>query len=284
VSKVQQITDPIFQTAEGPVWFDGWGGLRWVDLPAGDVVRFDAGGNPERWHVGSIAAAIRPRDRGGVLLALERSFAFAGGWGSPVEEFDVLWTADDLRFNEGGCAPDGTFYCGSTATDFRAGPAAMYALSPDGSIRPVLDGLGVSNGIDWSPDGRRAYYADTLTGRIDVFDWDAENGLQNRRPLVEIPAADGRPDGLTVDSDGYIWTGMYLGSAVRRFTPDGRLDDVLPVPVRGVTSCAFGGPGLGTLYITTTRGDGDPAEAATAGALFQADLGVTGRPIRTFPG
>src|SRR5690606_25920507 len=107
-----------------------------------------------------------------------------------------------VRMNEGGCDPDGRFYCGSMAYDRTPGAASVYRLDPDGSVRTVIEHVTISNGLEWSPDGSRAYYVDTDTGRIDVFDYDRETGLTGRRPFAEFDADEGRPDGLAVDADG----------------------------------------------------------------------------------
>ena len=123
--RLDQITGPICQTAEAPIWAPELGGLVWVDIPAGEVLRFDAAGEVERWSVGPIVAAVRPRVSGGLVLGLQRGFGVAAGWGEPVTRFDDLWSATDLRFNDGACAPDGSFFCGSTATDYRPGPGQI---------------------------------------------------------------------------------------------------------------------------------------------------------------
>jgi sugar lactone lactonase YvrE len=186
--------------------------------------------------------------------------------------------------NDGGCDPDGRFYCGSMAYDKRAGAAALYRLDPDGSVRAVLDGVTISNGLEWSPDGGRAYYNDTATGRIAVFDYDRGSGLTGRRTFAEIPAEDGVPDGLAVDAEGGVWTAVNGGGQVRRHTPDGRVDAVVEVPVRQVTACTFGGGRLDELYITTSREGLPPDEEPPAGSLFRARIGVPGVPAREFAG
>lgn len=183
--------------------------------------------------------------------------------------------------NEGGCDPDGRFYCGSMAYDQRPGGAALYRLDPDGSTRVVLEGVIVSNGLDWSPDGARAYYNDTATYRVSVFDYDRDAGLTGRRTLVETT---GRPDGLTVDAEGGVWVAISNGGAVHRYTPEGALDAVIELPVTKVTACAFGGPDLDQLFITTSRENLPPGREPLAGALFRAIPGVVGLPTREFAG
>ena len=146
-----------------------------------------------------------------------------------------------------------------------------------GGHRPmVAPAVTVSNGIGFSPDGTCAYYIDSATHRIDVFSVTDDCSLVDRRPLVEIDPRDGAPDGLCVDSDGGIWVALYGGGAVRRYRPDGELDGVVAVAARQVTSCAFGGPDLGTLYITTSRENLDPDDDPLAGSLFSFRPAVRG--------
>jgi sugar lactone lactonase YvrE len=264
------------------VWSVRWGGLRWVDMLAGDVLSLSEDGRVGRRHVGSVAAALRPRRGGGAVIGVERGFALEDPDGSLMLLPD-LWTGNEVRMNEGGCDPDGRFYGGSMAYDQRPGAASLYRLDADLTVHVVLDDVTVSNGLEWSPDGSRAYYNDTATHRISVFDYDPESGLTGRRTFAEIPD-DGRPDGLTVDSEGGVWTAISNRGAVHRYTPDGRLDEVLQVPARKVTACTFGGKRLDELFITTSR-EGLPEGADTlAGSLFRASPQVAGLPAREFAG
>lgn len=176
--------------------------------------------------------------------------------------------------NEGGCDPAGCFYAGSMAYD--AGPAGgdIYRLGPDGTTRRVDAGWTIPNGLGWAPDGRTAYHVDTVERRIDVWSWDAEAGLHDRRAWVRVDA-DGRPDGLTVDRDGGVWVAIWGDSCVHRYSPDGTLSDVVRVPATQVSACAFGGSDRDELFITTSReGLSDPEPAA--GALFRVRTGVRG--------
>lgn len=281
--KAEQVTDPVAYHAEGPVWFQRWGGLRWVDMLAGDVLSLSSGGAVGRRSVGRIAAALRPRRQGGAVIGVERGFALEDVDGS-LTYLDEVWTDTNVRMNEGGCDPDGRFYCGSMAYDKQAGAAALYRLDPDRSVHVVLDDVTISNGLDWSPDGSRAYYNDTATHRVAVFDYDVESGLTGRRTLVEIPAESGGPDGLTVDGQGGIWVALNGGGVVRRYTAGGVLDEVVEVPARQVTACTFGGPHLDELFITTSRENLEPGDDPLAGALFRAVVGVAGQPVREFAG
>jgi sugar lactone lactonase YvrE len=281
--RVEQVTDPVAYHAEGPVWSERWGGLRWVDMLAGDVLSLADDGTVGRRHVGSVTAALRPRSRGGAVIGVERGFALESADGA-ITCLDEVWSDDSVRMNEGGCDPDGRFYCGSTAYDQRPGAGALYRLNPDLSVRVVLEGVTVSNGLEWSPDGSRAYYNDTATHQISVFDYDTDAGLTNRRVFVDLSDEERRPDGLTVDEQGGIWVALSNGGAVRRYTPGGELDEVVEAPARKVTACTFGGPDLDQLFITTSREGLDPGEDPLAGSLFRVAAGVSGMPVREFAG
>jgi sugar lactone lactonase YvrE len=279
--KAEQITDPVAYHGEGPVWSDRWGGLRWVDMLAGDVLSLGADGSIGRRHVGTVAAAVRPRRGEGAVIGVERGFALEEPDGG-LTYLDELWTDESVRMNEGACDPDGRFYCGSMAYDKRPGGGALYRLDPDRSVRVVLESVTISNGLDWSPDGTLAYYNDTDTFRVDVFDYDRDAGLVGRRPFVET--RDGRPDGLTVDTEGGVWVALSNGGAVRRYTPDGVLDEMVELPVTKVTACTFGGARLDELYITTSRENLEPGSEPQAGSLFRAIPGLSGLPVREFAG
>lgn len=281
--RAEQVTDPVAYHGEGPVWSERWGGLRWVDMLAGDVLSLGPDGAIGRRHVATIAAAIRPRRSGGAVIGVERGFALETTDGT-ITALEPLWTHDRVRMNEGACDPDGRFYCGSMAYDRQPRAGNLYRLDAECSVQGVVEGVTISNGLDWSPDDSRAYYNDTETHRVDVFDYDRERGLTARRPFVEISPEDGRPDGLTVDSEGGVWVALNGGGAVRRYRPDGTLDAVIEVPVRKVTACTFGGARLDQLYITTSREGLDQGEEPLAGSLFRAEVALSGQPVREFVG
>lgn len=280
--RAEQLTDPVAYHAEGPVWSAAWGGLRWVDMLAGDILSLTDAGAVARRNVGTIAAALRPRRGGGAVIAVERGFVLENRDGSitPLQE---IWTDSSIRMNEGGCDPDGRFYCGSMAYDQREGAATVYRLDADRTVRPVIDAVTVSNGIDWSPDGSLAYYNDTATHSIQLFDYDREAGLTGRRTFVAL-GDDDSPDGLTVDADGGVWVAMNGAGEVRRYRADGRLDDVIEVGARQVTACTLGGTNLDELFITTSRENLDPGDDPLAGSLFSVKVGVAGMPVREFAG
>ena len=283
--QAEQLTDPIVDHGEGPVYSARWAGPRWVDMMAGDILELRPDATVARQHVGAVAAVIRPRRGGGHVIAGERGLLLADddALDAPLRALPDVWSETDVRMNEGGCDPAGNLYLGSMAYDGREGGGKLYRFGPDAEPSVVLPAVTISNGLEWSPDDALAYYVDTPTQRIDVFDWDESGGLQRRRPFVTIEAA-GQPDGLTVDAEGGVWVALWNGSAVHRYTPEGRLDEVIELPAERVTAVTFAGPELDQLIITTSRHGLDPGDQPMAGALFRASPGATGRQVREFAG
>jgi sugar lactone lactonase YvrE len=281
--RAEQITEPVAYHGEGPVWSERWGGLQFVDMLAGDILSLNDDGSVDRRHVAEVAAALRPRSRGGAVIGIERGFALENAGGTLVH-LGELWTNEHVRMNEGSCDPDGRFYCGSMSKDKRPGAGALYRLDPDLSVHVVLPDVTISNGLEWTKDGSRAYYNDTPTCAVSVFDYDSKTGLTNRRVFVDFSSEGKRPDGLTVDEHDGVWVALSNGSAVRGYNKDGVLAEVIEVPAKKVTACTFGGPQLDQLFITTSRQNIEPGTDPLAGSLFRAVPGVRGLPVREFAG
>lgn len=286
--RAEQVSAVEADHGEGPVWWPAWDGLRYVDMLAGDVLTLRGDGSVSRTHVGTVAAALRPRVGGGAVIALERSLALASRDDlSDITDSGQVWSDPAVRFNDGGCDPHGRFYCGSMAYDATPEAASLYRFTPgaEDAPRTVLDRVTVSNGLGFDAGGTRAYYNDTATGRTDIFDYDRGEGrLHNRRPFVVFDEGVGLPDGLCVDSDGGVWVALWGGSAVHRYTPDGALDMVVDVAASQVSACTFGGPDLDTLFITTSCTGMPVGAERAAGAVFAARPGVTGLPTLPYAG
>jgi len=276
---------------EGPIWDARSQRLVFVDILGKAIHVYDpASGAHETVDTGQAIGAVGLREAGGLILALERGFAVLdpvpGGIPSMVAEVE----ADDTttRFNDGRCDATGRFWAGTMAYNEEAGRGTLYKLDPDHSVEKVLSGVTISNGLDWSADNRTMYYIDSPTHNIDAFDFDLESGrLSARRHLIEIPPEAGLPDGMVVDEDGFIWVALWGGHSVRRYSPEGRLDRTVYVPVSRVTSCAFGGPDREDLYITSASVNLTEAELAAeplAGSLFRYQPGVSGRWNRLYLG
>ncbi|MCX4860527.1 SMP-30/gluconolactonase/LRE family protein [Streptomyces canus] len=248
---------------EGPTW-DGER-LLWIDILGARLHTYDpvSGHRTVRvldQHIG----AVKPRAGGGLVLNLRDGVALL----DPDDSFRWLHhePVPGRRANDAAVAPDGSLWAGTMRYDEAPGGGTLSRITADGTHRTVLDDVAVSNGTGWSPDGRLMYYIDSPTRRVDVFDHESGR-LTGRRPFVAIEDGAGFPDGLTVDADGCVWVALWDGGAVRRYTPDGSLDHVITLPTPRVTACAFGGPDLTDLYITTAR-VGLAAPHPVAGSLL----------------
>ena len=272
------------ELGEGPVWDDRRQLLLWVDILAGNVHSLDvAAGAHSSFPAGMPVGAVGLTADGGLVLARADGFAMADADGRdlrPVGDFRA--DTATVRFNDGKPDPWGGFCAGTMRWRGSAALGSLYRLSPQGGVTELETGVEVSNGLDWTDDLRRLYYVDSHAGGIDMFDCDPGNGaLSGRRRFVDVPATTGVPDGLSLDADGAVWVAIHGSGEVRRYTPDGRLDTVVPLPVRQVTSVAFGGPQLSTLFITTARDDASPSgtsERSHAGDIFCCTPGTSGRP------
>lgn len=283
----EPVSAPHAYHAEGPCWWPQWGGLKYVDMLAGDVLSMQPDGSVTRHSTGSkIAACIRPRGRGGAIVAIERGFALAEADDlSDLTPLADLWDTDAMRFNEGGCDPTGVFYCGTMRYDRAPGGALLYRYDSREGVSVATRNLTISNGLGWSPDGSRAYHNDSGGTTIFIYDWSPSSGLVNRRPWVTLPdSAGGVPDGLCVDQEGGVWTAVNGGSAVHRYDADGMLSEVVELPVTQPTACTFGGDDLGTLFITTSRENLPDGSQPQAGAVFHCTPGVGGLPALPFAG
>ncbi len=274
--------------AESPVWDGGRELLRWVDILGGQVHSVDpATGARGQFSTGKPVGAVGLTAGGGLVLALVDGFALADAAGERITRMPGLVTDERaVRFNDGKPDPWGGFCAGTMQWRDGGQPGRLYRLAPDGSISELLTGVAVSNGLDWTDDRRSFYYVDSPSGGVDLFDTDPASGaLLRRRRFVDIPAAQGSADGLTIDADGGVWVAVWGSGEVRRYTPAGRVDTVVRLPAREVTSVAFGGPDLSVLYITTAREHLTAAERAAqphAGDIFCCRPGVSGRPSFLF--
>jgi sugar lactone lactonase YvrE len=269
---------------EGPVWDAARGELVWVDIDRALVHRRAPGGEQTSVDVGGPVGCAVSRADGGLALALRDGFALlpAGG-GEPRLLAAVEQGRPDTRMNDGSCDSRGRFWAGTMSLTGDTRTAALYRLDADLTATRVLPGLSISNGLAWSPDDRLMYHVDTPRCRIDVYEFDASAGLiGGRRAAIPVAPEHGRPDGLTVDAEGGIWVALWGGGTVQRFTPEGELDARLELPVTQVTSCCFGDPDLGTLYVTSAARGAE--HEPLAGSLFACRPGVRGLPATPFAG
>jgi sugar lactone lactonase YvrE len=274
---------------ERPVWDDRRGELAWVDIERGELHRYTPGGEDRVSVVANHAGCVALRDNGGFVIGTDEGIRLLDDSGETEGELIVPpgMTAGHA-FNDGSCDPAGRFFAGTATVGRTPGASALYRLEADHSIHIAIEGVAESNGIAWSPDAATMYYIDSGTQHIQAYHYDPSRGHVGRgRILITIEEAGVIPDGLIVDAEGYLWVGLWGGSAVRRYSPDGRLDAVVGVPTSHVTCPAFGGPDLGDLYITTATADLTEEQAAAqplAGDLFLSRPGVTGLPALRYAG
>jgi len=275
---------------EGARWDTRRGELLRVDIMTGrvhrDRVTPDGALVPVRdYHVPGTVGAIAPVEGDeGWLLAANQGFVHLSPDGTLRPLVDVA--PEQNRMNDAACDPQGRFWAGTKAHDNRVGAAALYRLDRNGEVAVMLDGLTISNGLGWSPDGGTMYLIDTIPGVVYAFAFDGERGtISDARVLIDMHDDDGAPDGMTVDAAGDLWVAIWGAGQVHRYSPDGLLSQVLHVPAVQTTSCAFAGPGLGWLYVTTATEDWTDQQRRAhpaAGLVYRFDTEATGRPAAPF--
>ena len=277
---------------EGCVWSPVEDLLIWVDITGKAVHRFDhATGQPVSvWRYAESVGNAEPRASGGLALGLGNTVTLTDRVGAIETVIEMPGEPSSNRANDGAVDPAGRLFQG-TMSDIEPGApvAALHRVDGNGTARRVLGEVMISNGIGWSPDQATMYYIDTLTFRVDRFDYDRDTGeIDGRRPFLTFDGSTGGPDGMTVDAEGCLWVAFFGGYHVQRFSPEGeRLETVVTPGAPQTTCCCFGGPDLDTLYITTARDpiagvdtEGEP----NSGALFAADVDAVGLPTNLFAG
>lgn len=274
---------------ESPLWSPTNEHLYWVDILKPAVYAFcPATGQttsyPMHETIGTFCArraTVTGNTGAQWLLALKSGiYAADANFGSLQQLLTTEPHKPHNRPNDGKCDRQGRFWVGTMPEGDRVPSGSLYCIDNTHSARQVLTGLTVPNSLAWSPDGRLMYFTDTPTRRIMAYDFDVDDGVpSNPRVFHAFDSHRGRPDGSTVDADGCLWNAEIHASRIVRYTPDGKIDRTIDLPVSKVTSCAFGGTNLDTLYITTASdGLSDEQKQAQplAGALFAANVGIKG--------
>lgn len=283
----QEVGDVVCEVAEGPIWDDRFGLLRWVDLNRGLVHGYSpARGQLPAMDLGQHAGFVVPSGSEHLLAGVRDGFGLVGPDGSLTMMRAVEADRPGMRMNDGKADPAGRVWAGTMGIDNPGPDGTLYSLGPDWSVTPRLTGLTIPNGIGWSPGGERMYFTDTTWGRIDVFSYDGATGeIADRRVFAQIPADAGAPDGLTVDEDGCVWIALWYGAAVHRYTPTGSLDTVVRIPALQATSCVFGGSDRQDLFVTSARQrltGQQQSDHPRSGRVFACRPGVAGLPTSAF--
>ena len=274
------VADCACHTGENPLWHPDHRRLYWIDIPPGKLYRYDPATASHELCLQADCAigGFTLQADGALLLFMARGAVKSWSDGILETLIEALPDEEDNRFNDVIADPEGRVFAGTMSPPHR--PGRLYRLDRDLSLTTVFEGVGTSNGMGFTPDRRHLYYTDTNTCRIDICDYDQASGaVTHRRPFAEVadPDAEGKPDGMTVDADGFVWGARWDGSRLVRYTSDGELERDFAFPCRKVSSLVFGGPDYTDIYVTTAGGGG-PDEGPGAGALFHLNLGIQGVP------
>ncbi|NOK63230.1 MAG: SMP-30/gluconolactonase/LRE family protein [Chloroflexi bacterium AL-W] len=271
------IADYACVTGEGPLWHPDEGCVYWVDIPMGRLFRYypSSGRHEQCLQSDAIGGFTRQAD-GSLLLFMDKGAIRRWQHGALTTLIDEIPDERDTRFNDVIADPLGRVFCGTMATPERGG--RLYRLDLDSTLTVLLEDIGVSNGLGFTPDLTQLYYTDSPKCEMYVFDYDQQTGaLTNQRVFIQTDPHDGVPDGLTVDAQGFVWSAFWDGSCIIRYTPDGVEEQRIAFPTRKVSSVTFGGPDYTDMYMTTAGGDNKVEEGASAGALFHLNLGIQGK-------
>jgi sugar lactone lactonase YvrE len=288
--EIERVAAPLSATGESPVWSATEQAWYWVDIPARLVWRLDhASGQARSWQAPEMVACIAPDARGGLVAGMETGIFRLSPGADGILAAELLAAPLDgelgagMRFNDGKCDRQGRFWSGTMFMDMAAKQAVgrLYRYDASGLSGPVVSELLTQNGLAWSPDGRTMYLSDSHPARqlVWAFDYDVIDGVPSRQRLfVDMNRHPGRPDGATVDADGCYWTAANDAGRLLRFTPDGRLDREIVLPMSKPSMPCFGGPDLDTLLVTSINAaaPGEQTPSDLAGAVLLVRPGVRG--------
>ncbi|MDI9587266.1 MAG: SMP-30/gluconolactonase/LRE family protein [Acidobacteriota bacterium] len=262
---------------EGPMWHPLEKRVYWVDIPQGKLFRYDpATCEHEQCYQDVAIGGFTVQADGALLLFMDKGMVKVWREGSVETILDGLPGEEDSRFNDVIADPEGRVFCGTMASPNHLG--RLYRMDVDGSITQILDGIGCSNGMGFTPDRKQMYYTDSPLREISVFDYDQASGEITNRRVFAKTEGDGGPDGMTVDAEGCVWSARWDGGCLVRYSPDGQEMQRVSFPAKKVSSVIFGGEDYKDIYVTTAGGDNKPAEGEGAGALFRVNLGIKGVP------
>jgi sugar lactone lactonase YvrE/DNA-binding IclR family transcriptional regulator len=275
---------------EGPHWSARDKKLYFVDILSPSVCVGDVDkGSYEQMPMPELIGFVIPRSRGGFVAGMHgevRGLDLKSGALTTLAQPEADRPGN--RFNDGKCDRKGRLWAGSLAIDTSPGQGRLWRLDADGRTHEMDNGFHVSNGMGWSPDDKTFYFTDTAKQTIYAYDFDLDSGaIANRRVFAIVPEGEGKPDGLTVDGEGFVWSAHWDGWCVTRYDPEGKVERVINLPVPRPTSCTFGGDNLQTLFVTTARirlSAAQLADAPLSGSVFAIDTGIVGLPDTPFAG
>lgn len=272
------VADYACTCGEGPLWHPDEQAVYWVDIPAGRLFRFcPTTGRHEQLLEGDAIGGFTIQADGSLLLFMAHGAVKLWRSGLPMDVIPEIPPERSSRFNDVIADPQGRVFCGTMPTPRR--PGRLYRLDPDLTLNLVLEDIGCSNGMGFTPDRRGMYYTDSTVRRIYLFDYDEATGeLANQRVFVETPEGEGVPDGMTVDAEGFVWTAKWDGGCVVRYDPEGVEERRVAIPAPKASCVTFGGEDYADAYVTTAGGHQRETDGPVAGALFRVDLGVAGVP------
>ncbi|HEY4191635.1 MAG TPA: SMP-30/gluconolactonase/LRE family protein [Mesorhizobium sp.] len=297
--EVACVVDSHDKLGEGAFWCPDEGALYWVDIAMPSALHrlTPATGRHDSWPMPEMISALAKRGDGTLLVASQSGLGFFDPARPQLQRVAAPEAHKPAnRSNDGAPDASGRFWIGTMQNNFAPDGSEIPVESATGSLwrieahlkaTEVISGIGITNGVAWSPDSRTLYVVDSMTQTIFAYDFDLEPGtVGNRRVFSDVKDM-GDPDGNAVDAQGYLWSARWEGHGLMRFAPDGTVDRVVPIPASRVTSCAFGGPDLATLYVTTSRRGVDAETLARypqQGGLFSLRPGVSGLPRAKFAG
>ncbi len=275
------IADYACVTGEGPLWHPLERKLYWCDIPKGRLFRYDpaTGAHEMCFEYPEAIGGFTVQADGALLLFMARGAVKIWREGKLETVIAEIPEERDSRFNDVIADPQGRVFCGTMSTRERLG--RLYRLDTDGSLRVVIEGVGTSNGMGFTPDRKGMYYTDTRAHKIYLFDYDQASGeISNRRVFVHVPEdeGEGHPDGMTVDAAGNVWSARWDGGCLVQYDPHGVELQRIAFPAKKVSSVTFGGPDYTEIYVTTAFGHRKETDGPGAGALFRLNLGIQGVP------
>lgn len=291
MSDVEHVLGARNRLGEGPLWSVEEQSLYWVDIENETFWRWHPEtGSHEMFHVGTQIGVLALRAGGGLVMATQKGFGY---WDERSQNLTIIAHPEaeqpQKRFNDGAVDCRGRFWAGTmNIAEGENRDGVLYRLDLDGSVHVMETGIGVSNGIGWSPDNTIMYFTDSPRRTIYAYAFDAETGnITNATTFVKTPEGEGFPDGLTVDSEGYVWSAFWDGAKIVRYTPRGEIERVIQMPVLRPTSCVFGGPNLDELYITSAwsrLSEQQREQYPLSGDVFRVKAGVRGLEKYKFGG